>query len=467
MVKYWQKIFLSTVIVCLIVLDISILIVVSYSYSFSKNTERDSALREQSLILSSINSTIANAEKLYTGASEDPEHLHDAVEPLAKYYSSQGVSLSLYNSGHLVYSNAPASQPELLQLQDIQEKKISELSENNKLYLCVSSLVPDYSHLVFIYTRNISHILDFRSRIIHIFTIINFAVCLVLGLSIYILLKRMTQPLRQLNTITSEIAGGAYNKRVQFRRRDELGELGRTFDKMADSVEEKILQMTHEVENKQLFIENWAHEMKTPLTAILGYTALLRSAKCGEQERLIATGHLYDAAHRLQDLSAKLMDITLLEHDQILFVPVPLSSLARSLHSLMDETLHQRGLSLETDMRIDTINGDDALLLSLLINLVENAARASQPGGIITIRAYADPAVTLVVEDQGCGIAQEDIAKITEPFYRVDKSRSRENGGAGLGMYIVSRIVQLHGASLEIRSQLQRGTSVCVVFTTP
>lgn len=69
-----------------------------------------------------------------------------------------------------------------------------------------------------------------------------------------------------------------------------MGELGRTFDKMADSVEEKILQMTHEVENKQLFIENWAHEMKTPLTAILGYTALLRSAKCGEQERLIATG---------------------------------------------------------------------------------------------------------------------------------------------------------------------------------
>ena len=124
-------------------------------------------------------------------------------------------------------------------------------------------------------------------------------------------------------------------------------------------------------------------------------------------------------------------------------------------------------MCIRDSMRIDTINGDDALLLSLLINLVENAARASQPGGIISIRAYADPAVTLVVEDQGCGIAQEDIAKITEPFYRVDKSRSRKNGGAGLGMYIVSRIVQLHGASLEIRSQLQRGTSVCVVFTTP
>ena len=97
---------------------------------------------------------------------------------------------------------------------------------------------------------------------------------------------------------------------------------------------------------------------------------------------------------------------------------------------------------------------------------MENAARASQPGGIITIRAYSNPDVTLVVEDQGCGMAQEDIAKITEPFYRVDKSRSRANGGAGLGMYIVSRIIQLHGASLEIRSQLHRGTSVYVVFTT-
>lgn len=91
--KYWQKIFLSTVIICLIVLDISILIVVSYSYSFSKKTERDSALREQSLILSSINGSIANAEKLYTGASEDPEHLHDAVESPCEVYSSQGAFL--------------------------------------------------------------------------------------------------------------------------------------------------------------------------------------------------------------------------------------------------------------------------------------------------------------------------------------------------------------------------------------
>lgn len=194
--KYWQKIFLSTVIICLIVLDISILIVVSYSYSFSKKTERDSALREQSLILSSINGSIANAEKLYTGASEDPEHLHDAVEPLAKYYSSQGVSLSLYNGDRLVYSNAPAIQPELLRLGDINEQKISELSEDNNRYLCVSSLVPDYPHLSFVYTRDISHIREFQTHVIHIFIIINFAVCLVLGISIYILLKHMTLPIR-------------------------------------------------------------------------------------------------------------------------------------------------------------------------------------------------------------------------------------------------------------------------------
>lgn len=160
------------------------------------------------------------------------------------------------------------------------------------------------------------------------------------------------------------------------------------------------------------------------------------------------------------------MDITLLEHDSLILAPVNLSPLMQSLHTLMDEKLKQRGLTLETDLRIETINADEALLLSLLINLVENAARASQPGGIITIRAYSNPDVTLVVEDQGCGMAQEDIAKITEPFYRVDKSRSRANGGAGLGMYIVSRIIQLHGASLEIRSQLHRGTSVYVVFTT-
>lgn len=201
----------------------------------------------------------------------------------------------------------------------------------------------------------------------------------------------MTLPIRQLNTITSEIAGGAYNKRVHFRRKDELGELGCTFDKMADSVEEKIQQMTREVENKQQFIENWAHEMKTPLTAILGYTAFLRDAKCSEQERLIATGHLYDAARRLQELSGKLMDITLLEHDSLILAPVNLSPLMQSLHTLMDEKLKQRGLTLETDLRIETINADEALLLSLLINLVENAARLPSQAVLLLSALTATP----------------------------------------------------------------------------
>jgi signal transduction histidine kinase len=116
------------------------------------------------------------------------------------------------------------------------------------------------------------------------------------------------------------------------------------------------------------------------------------------------------------------------------------------------------------------IFGDETLLLAMLRNLVENAARASKEGASITVRAYEESCPVLEVSDNGCGMEQKDIERVMAPFYRVDKSRSRMFGGVGLGLSIVSQIASLHGARVDVVSELGAGTTVKIIFnslTTP
>ena len=105
-------------------------------------------------------------------------------------------------------------------------------------------------------------------------------------------------------------------------------------------------------------------------------------------------------------------------------------------------------------------------MLSLFTNLVDNAARASKPKDVITVRAYQERCPVIEVGDTGIGMDEQEIIKVTEPFYRVEKSRSRKDGGIGLGLSIVAQIVSLHGAELEIESRPGEGTTVRIYFTT-
>lgn len=120
---------------------------------------------------------------------------------------------------------------------------------------------------------------------------------------------------------------------------------------------------------------------------------------------------------------------------------------------------------METINHLKWLKGDETLLLSLLTNLVENAARASTENEIITVRAYQkNNHPILEVSDNGCGMDTKELEKIIEPFYRVDKSRSRALGGVGLGMSIVAQIADFHEAKLDIQSQQQQGTTVRIIF---
>ena len=205
---------------------------------------------------------------------------------------------------------------------------------------------------------------------------------------------------------------------------------------------------------RQELIDALAHEMRTPLTAILGGVRLLERANLDEEKRVRLLGSMAKEAQRLSDMGERLLMLTRLEHDAPEFAPFSSMEMAREALDAFDSVI------LEGEDAVFT--GERELMICLLRNLVVNGMRA---GGTEPVR------VTLMkngfsVTDSGCGMTKEQIARAFDPFYKADKSRARTHGGAGLGLTLCKKIARLHGGKLEIESEVGKGTRVVYHFDT-
>ncbi len=461
--RFWHKIFCGTLLIFVLFFDIGVFTVLGYSYQFNLERERESALRERELILSSVLQNLEGSKRLSPGAAEDAAFLLAAVQPLGQYYAQQGVLLALWNQENCIYRGSLAFEPKLAQGDSVIH--FTQQQAEGKRMLLVSGRVEQYPHLQFVYARDITRLLLYRQTMGKLFLLLNAVICAALGFVLFFLLRRLTRPIRRLNERAREIAAGDYQKRAELRGGDELAELGRSFNRMADSVQHQVEQLTQLARERQLFIDNLAHEMKTPLTSMLGYTDYLQNALHNEQERRVAAEHLHQAAQRLENLHGMLMELTVLHSGACEMQPVAVRDMFRQLQDMTSDLLTHRELTLHTTCELEALCGNETMLLSLLQNLIENAARASERGGEIRLNAWGAEHPVIAVSDDGCGIPQEELARITEPFYRVDHSRSRQFGGVGLGLALCNEICRMHGARLEIQSELGRGTSVCIYFT--
>lgn len=275
-------------------------------------------------------------------------------------------------------------------------------------------------------------------------------------LLLWMMLRRSLRPLGQLSQGARSIAAGAYGMRVVEGRNDEIGQLGQDFNKMAQAVEEHIAQVEESEEKKTLFMGSLTHELKTPLTAISGYAQTLRRVKLNEEDRDMALDYIYRESQRLDRLSKKMLRLLELDLDTELYLePVEFQELLGEARRACLPQAESKGVELVMEACPGEMEGDRDLMTDAVINLVDNAVKASAPGN--QVRMYAQDG-TIVVEDQGRGIPQEELGRLTKPFYMVDKSRSRKSGGAGLGLALTEAILRRHGMCLEIESQPGQGT---------
>ncbi len=279
----------------------------------------------------------------------------------------------------------------------------------------------------------------------------------------YVLAYFLTRPLARLSKASREIACGNYDFRSAIKGSDEVSAVSRDFDLMADHLQQSMEELKDAMERQNRFVENFTHELKTPMTSIIGYADLLRSETLSKEDQTDAAGYIFSESRRLERLSLKLMDIFVMEHDTLKLSKASAAELADSLTRHLKSGLAQEQICLECDYEPGYCMLDTDLFGSLLVNLIENARKALPQGGTICVKTTMTPQGCLVtVTDNGKGIPKDSLAHITEAFYRVDRARSREQGGAGLGLTLCAEIAHLHHGTIDFNSAPEHGTTVTV-----
>lgn len=274
------------------------------------------------------------------------------------------------------------------------------------------------------------------------------------------LTQRITRPIREMEDVANQMAQGSYGERITIESRDEIGRLGDAINTLSTNL--------YQVEQKRReFIANLSHELRTPLNYISGYTdaMLTRLAKDEEQREQYLQIIVKESA-RMKRLIHDLLDLAQLEGEAY-----PLKkSLYPFAQQIEDVLVSYRPKLIEQQITLVTeldpeiiIYADHDRMTQVISNVVDNARKYTPADGTIAIRLTLDQQwIILEISDTGIGIPNEDLKHIGERFYRVDKSRNREQGGTGLGIAIVKHIIRNHGGRFQVESQLGEGTKVII-----
>ena len=465
--KFWHKAFICVIVCFLIGFDITVYMIVQRSYDMIRNNEINTADNEAYVMKKSISERLLSISKYY--ASLNADNIQQYIAPYGEYYANQNIYIAIYQNDTPVYTSFPG---DFLFQFDTQfttgEKYVQFYTIENQQYLLLASYlqIPG-SDFIFAYIKDEGNIVKYQRDIVGFAIKTGAAVSICLSVLLIFMLLGLTRPIRTLNKTVKEIAKGDYHKRAAIKSRDEIGEFSEIFNGMVDSIEEHIEKLSRVTEEKQRFIDNLSHEMRTPIAAILGYGELLRNADIGEEYHLRATDYIISQSLRLQNLSVKLSQLSSMKNDVIKMEPVHINDIIRHARNTLREFYEEKGIAFEIDIKADTLIGDTDLLESLFQNLFENAIRVLGENGKIKISSeYEGNRICVIIEDNGPGIPQLELQRIFEPFYRIDKARTREHGGAGLGLSLCKQICDIHNAELSIVSKPNIGTQIKIYFTT-
>lgn len=313
--------------------------------------------------------------------------------------------------------------------------------------------------------RNIDYVYQDRDRLYDRYQVLLVIVSAVFAVVVLILSLHFTRPARKLSQATRAFAKGEYKRRVRVRGNDEMAVLGRDFNRMAGQLEESIEHLEEEARRQEEFTAAFSHELKTPLTSIIGYADILRSRNLSDEEQSLCANYIVHQGRRLERLALKMLEMAYIDKQEITFQENAASWLGSRVREMTEGLLAQKGIRLVLRVEEGGIYGDPDLLLSLFSNLIDNARKACREEGTIWLTGECrEDGYCFRVSDNGCGMPEEEIHKITEPFYMVDKSRARKEGGAGIGMALCQKIIRMHQADWHIESRPGQGTEIAIYF---
>ncbi|MBV9232341.1 MAG: HAMP domain-containing histidine kinase [Chloroflexi bacterium] len=462
------KIFLCTVVAVALSFATSGYLLISSNFTAARDREISLAKYEYLSLQYMLESAFITQQLQGQRMSNDmvPDAAQDITSNLQQS-GQEGRNILIYDSkGSELYPQPGKKAPfmkELAALHPGQMVYVIEQSGKTYTLYVTGAFTYNSAQMYLSYSQDISEVFIQRDAQLHTFMLYQGINILMSAALAFFISWLLTRPVRKLTQTSRRIAAGDYGRRADVRSSDEIGELAQSFNLMAASVEDKISALQQSSRIKDDFIANFTHELKTPMTSIIGYADMLRSRQLDPATVFKSANYIYNEANRLEVLSLKMLNLLVLEQQDFTFVPVHGPELLKYIVWAAVPSFKQDGITIKVSAQEGYVQAEPDLMKTLLLNIIDNARKASTTGSTVELLSYQDgEQYTFTVTDHGRGIPQEELGKITEAFYMVDKSRARAQNGVGLGLSIASRIAALHTTTLQIRSSVGIGTCVSI-----
>lgn len=461
--KFSLKLLLWTMIVMAIALGFSGFYFVNYVFETSLEREIGQAIDENSILRFAFETAALNVPVKYDVLQDN------TVEQIASNLETSGqevrrlLRLSDEQKNVLYVSDGFETDEELLEQTTEGTRAYRIIRQGDHYYIQTGSAVDALDRVLYLETlKDVSEVFYERAMGFTVYRRITILMLLVGAIIMHFISSWLTKPIRLLTRATRRMAAGDYDYRARKVSNDELGQLTLDFNRMAEALEDNINKLEEEIQAREDFVGAFAHELKTPLTSIIGYADMLRSRKLDEETSFLSANYIYTEGKRLETMSLRLLDIIVTKRGEAEFQKVSTESI---FDYLKDTFLAREGINFVYTYDKDVLWVEANLIKTVLVNLLDNACKASEEGSTVEVTGSTEAdGYRFTVNDDGVGIPKEEQAKITKAFYMVDKSRSRSKNGAGLGLALCAEILALHGSHLEIESVPGEGSSISFVL---
>lgn len=473
--KVWQKIYL--VVLCISVLFVNMGIYAVFQTTYQKNIETEQVRGEVDYTVIS-----KNIQKSMQAMDEQGRLTREAAADLIKIYeedhAKQEMQIKLWKNQVQLY---PKKWEKIPYPTTETQTRITIRGKRQKKELVVVSAWKLDQDVYYLYMNYPLKELNATWNQLHrIYLVVSFGISLVLAFSLYLMLRFLLRPLKRLEEHVLAIREGDYSSRIEMRGDDEFARLGENINAMADTIETTMHRLQEDSQKKEQLVDNLAHEMKSPLTSIYGFAEYLMKGRVEPEEAIECYSYIMEESQRMKDMCYVLMDLSEIRNKQITFSDFSAKEFVAGLEMLANrrqsECLETEKVSIRWNNLMpegQKIYGNRNLLEMLVWNLLSNAIRSclhkreetqEQVGIVVWMESgrETERSIHLRVCDEGIGIPKEKLKHITEPFYRVDKGRSREQGGNGLGLALCRQIVDLHHGTMTFSSVVDQGTAVSI-----
>ncbi|WP_455719591.1 ATP-binding protein [Agathobacter sp.] len=496
--KFRYKVLFTNLILLSLGLGLVGYLMIHKNFELAKQTQLKNAIVQNNLVQSSVeyellqllNSDSENAASQTADNSKNAKSSDTTASSIAAQLPQIGSRVSssvrtkdsffyIYYDGNRVYTDDKSQV-------DINETLFNDLTTGNKNYLIN---IEDEKHYIYVTSQSVidernlwiiskcdaSEAYSLLDEQIKYFRLIIVVILIAESVAMYFISRYMTRPLEKLNRVSEEIAQGDYATRVNVKSHDEIGLLAQKFNIMAQAVADHVDELNDMVHRREQFVADFTHEIKTPMTSIIGYADTMRSLELPREEQIMALGYIFSEGKRLESMSQKLFELIYLRQHDIEKDDVHMADLCAEVVKVVEPAYENRHLTIETEIEDTVLTVNRELFVTALVNLMDNARKASSEGGKVEItgKYVHDKAKIQSVEstndestdtyeiciiDHGIGMTKEQADRICDEFYMVDKSRARKEGGAGIGMSLVAVILEHHNAMLSVESELGCGT---------